>query len=185
MRKQNLNNAASGALFLFFLLVSAHFLVRGSSLVPAQQPLPLARVFVRIHGDVSDPGVYGFDHVPSLSQVLQCAGDIKGNTGGPALLEAEPLHAGCQVVLESENGRISLEVGKMTAYQRVTLGIPLSLNQEAAEGFTAVPGIGPATARAIVRERTRQGGFEKMDDVLSVRGIGPVMRKKIADYCTL
>ncbi len=39
--------------------------------------------------------------------------------------------------------------------------------------FEKLPGIGPVIAARIIEERSRRGGFEKIDDLLEVKGIGP------------
>jgi competence protein ComEA len=73
----------------------------------------------------------------------------------------------------------------MSAFSKLTLGIPLSLNRENEEGLTAIPGIGPAIARAIVAERTARKGFKSLDELLSVPGIGPKVYTRIAPYLIL
>ena len=67
----------------------------------------------------------------------------------------------------------------------MTLGIPISINNESADGLVSLPGIGSRTAEAIVEERTRRGGFEKLSDIQSIRGIGPGLYRKIRPYLVL
>lgn len=50
---------------------------------------------------------------------------------------------------------------------------PVDLNRATVEQLDALPGVGPATAKAIVDYRTRHGSFRAVDDLLSVPGIGP------------
>jgi competence protein ComEA len=50
---------------------------------------------------------------------------------------------------------------------------PVDLNTAGPEQLDALPGVGPATAKAIVDYRTRHGRFRAVDDLLSVPGIGP------------
>jgi competence protein ComEA len=73
----------------------------------------------------------------------------------------------------------------MSAFYKITLGIPISLNKESETGLTAIPGIGPGLAKAIVRERSERGGFQHLRDVLSVKGIGPKLYEKIKPYVIL
>jgi competence protein ComEA len=49
----------------------------------------------------------------------------------------------------------------------------LDLNAATADQLDALPGIGPATAQAIVQYRTEHGRFRSVDGLLAVRGIGP------------
>ena len=74
---------------------------------------------------------------------------------------------------------------KISPFHRLTLGIPISVNTDTALGLTAVPGIGPKTAAAIVRAREREGGFKQLKDLMSIRGISASLYQKISPYLTL
>lgn len=50
---------------------------------------------------------------------------------------------------------------------------PVDLNAATAEQLDALPGVGPATARAIIIYRTRHGRFRSVTELLEVPGIGP------------
>ena len=82
------------------------------------------------------------------------------------------------------NGSVQ-DSGQMSPFQRITLGIPISVNTDTALGLTAVPGIGPKTAAAIVRARERTGGFTRLNELLSIRGISTSLYGKISPYLTL
>lgn len=74
---------------------------------------------------------------------------------------------------------------EMTAFQKMTLGMHISINLETLEGLTAVPGIGPGLARLIVRERNNRGRFKSLNEIKSIRGIGPVLYKRVSPYLIL
>jgi competence ComEA-like helix-hairpin-helix protein len=54
----------------------------------------------------------------------------------------------------------------------VLFGLPIELNCAGARTLEILAGIGPARAQQIVDERERRS-FERVDDLLRVRGIGP------------
>ena len=50
---------------------------------------------------------------------------------------------------------------------------PVDLNSARLEQLDALPGVGPATAQAIIDWRRLHGRFRSVQDLLQVRGIGP------------
>jgi competence protein ComEA len=49
---------------------------------------------------------------------------------------------------------------------------PVDINTADAAALDALPGVGPATAAAILAQRQAMGGFRSVEDLLEVRGIG-------------
>jgi len=171
---------------LFLALLTSGFLAAKKRWADTPKTVTDACMFVEIGGDVRCPGVYGFECPPLLKQLIRRAGGVTGNQAGALTpRNPEPLGSGCCVVVENKKGNLLLSIRKMSAFYRVTLGVPLSLNREDAKGLAAVPGIGPVTARSIVRERTRRGGFKNWKELLSVPGIGPATYHKIRPYLVL
>jgi competence protein ComEA len=58
---------------------------------------------------------------------------------------------------------------------------PVDLNAADIAALDSLPGIGPATARAIIEERTRRGGFRSTRDLLRVPGIGEARFARLKD----
>jgi competence ComEA-like helix-hairpin-helix protein len=56
---------------------------------------------------------------------------------------------------------------------------PLDLNRASEEQIEALPGIGPAVAARIVARRDSIGRYRKVEDLDSVKGIGPALIEKI------
>lgn len=55
------------------------------------------------------------------------------------------------------------------------------LNRATEAEWDALPGIGPAKARAIVEERERNGPFYGIDDLERVKGIGPKLVERLRE----
>ncbi len=62
---------------------------------------------------------------------------------------------------------------------------PVDVNRADEEQLQTVPGIGPATARRIIDWRTEHGSFERLEDLLNVRGIGVTTLEKLRPYVTV
>ena len=61
----------------------------------------------------------------------------------------------------------------------------VNLNTAGVDQLDTLPGIGPATAKAIVAHRTRKGPFSRLDDLLAIDGIGPKKLDAIRDLVSL
>jgi len=61
----------------------------------------------------------------------------------------------------------------------------VNLNTATPEELQLLPGVGEARAVAIVAMRKRQGGFQDVDDLLEVKGIGQAMLKRMRPHVTL
>jgi competence ComEA-like helix-hairpin-helix protein len=59
---------------------------------------------------------------------------------------------------------------------------PIDINSASSTQLQEVPGIGPATADKILQMRKSYGAFKSVDDLLSVRGIGPKRLEKMRKY---
>lgn len=62
---------------------------------------------------------------------------------------------------------------------------PIDLNRATVLEFEALPGVGPATAAAIVGDRDQNGPFASIDDLDRVPGIGPAKLAALRDLVTV
>lgn len=64
----------------------------------------------------------------------------------------------------------------------LALGVAVDLNRATAAEIAAVPGIGPAGAAAIVRDRCARGRFQTIEELSRVRGFGPRRLANVRPY---
>ncbi len=57
----------------------------------------------------------------------------------------------------------------------------INLNSASSEQLQSLPGIGPATAKSILEYRAKVGKFNKIEDLINVKGIGEKKFQKIKD----
>jgi competence protein ComEA len=170
------------ALLLAILML---FLLKDASNPGGPPGLPCRHpAFVQIEGNVRHPGVYPFCVEPTLTALVEAAGGLMGNAG-LASAENGPLTSGDKVVLLTEGENVVASKGEMSAFYKMTLGLPISINTASEEDLTALPGIGPRSAQAIVEERDKRGGFKNLEEIKKVRGIGRKLYRKIRPYLIL
>lgn len=159
---------------------------------PDGQPSPLeaqkpdlttttgALLAVHVAGAVARPGLY---HLPMGSRVA----DALGRAGGKLptadvdrLNLAARLVDGQKILVSRRGESVPVEpaavagVGGGLGAEGTPPGStePVDLNTADLAALDSLPGIGPATARAILEERSRRGGFRSTRDLLRVPGIG-------------
>jgi competence protein ComEA len=185
MRTSRRHAPESGFLLLLLFILALHGLKALFTFRDAGESPIDEKIFVQITGDIPCPGVYGFSRVPHPTQLLLRAGGKGQASKSGFSFGTSTLHSGQSVDLRTDPPRVSLSFGEMSAFYKITLGIPVSINRETWEGLTSIAGIGPKLALALVRERARRGGFTSLEDLLSVDGVGPALYSKITPYLTL
>jgi competence protein ComEA len=61
----------------------------------------------------------------------------------------------------------------------------INLNSATVEQLQSLPGIGPATAKTIVEYRTKAGKFNRIEEIINVKGVGEKKFQKIKDRLVL
>jgi competence protein ComEA len=61
----------------------------------------------------------------------------------------------------------------------------INVNSASAAQLEELPGVGPATAEAIIAHRDQNGPFASVDELLDVRGIGEAKLEQLRDLATV
>lgn len=110
---------------------------------------------------------------------------MKPDVNPPEVFKDINLSSGVKLIIQCTGEGCRLTQSEMSAFYKITLGIPISLNRESEEGLTAIPGIGPGLGKAIVQGRSKRGGFKSLDEIVLINGIGSTLYTKIRHYLSL
>lgn len=73
----------------------------------------------------------------------------------------------------------------MLSFGSVYAADKIDLNNASNEELQMIDGVGPATAEAVVEYREANGGFESMDEVQNVNGIGEKKATQLSEQATI
>jgi len=153
--------------------------------VTATSVEPLPTVLVHVAGAVKQPGVYSFE-------VGRRVGDAIAAAGGPAegaelnqLNLAAPLADGTRIYIPSEGEEVvpALAMPELSSQRPENALVNINTADQAT--LETLPGVGPATAAAIISHRERNGAFQSIDDLIDVRGIGEAKLAAMRERVTI
>ena len=146
-----------------------------------------AQIVVQAAGAVVQPGVYRLAAGARVADLVAAAGGLTPDGDPDRVNLASLLVDGARVYLPHR--------GEVTPPAPVSDGgggsaggsassappAPVDLNTATADELDTLPGIGPATAAAILDYRQRHGPFRSVDDLAQVRGIGDAKLAQLRD----
>lgn len=196
-----------GAVVVLAVVAGAYWLVRPPSPSP-ESTLPLAgtatstiatsttvasagpsatatsvdTVVVHVAGAVAAAGVYELPAGSRVVDAVAAAGGTAGDAQPDAVNLAAPLVDGARIYVPRVGETVPVLSG--TSATAAPVG-PLDLNTATEDQLDDLPGVGPATAAAIVAHRTTNGPFSSVDQLADVRGIGPAKLAAIRELVTV
>jgi competence protein ComEA len=144
-----------------------------------------AEIVVHVVGAVVTPGVYSLAVEARVIDAVRAAGGPTDQAQLDAMNLAAPISDGQRLVVptvaEVRSGSFQppAEVSPAPGASRGVTGNPppgdqrININTAGEEELSRLPGVGPATAAAIVADRIERGPFATVDELIRVRGIGP------------
>jgi competence protein ComEA len=152
-------------------------------------------IVVHVAGEVNVPGVYSLAAGSRMVDALDAAGGPTNRADLEVINLATPITDATQIYVPARNqtarptfrrpqpgvnGGVN---GGATGQTDDQQGGVININRASAAELEQLPGVGPATAQAIIDYRTSNGPFATPEDLLEVKGIGPAkfasMRNKV------
>ena len=145
---------------------------------------------VHIAGAVKSPGVYRLRQGARVNDGVDAAGGATTTADLDSVNLATLLNEGEQIYIPKRGEkprtittRPQLSVGGAVSDGVISGGDVatrlININLASATELEQLPGVGPATAKAIVAYREKYGAFNTLEDLLKVRGIGPAKLSEI------
>ena len=141
----------------------------------ALTPWPI-RVYVS--GAVAEARIVELPPGSLVADALDAVGGTKPDADPEALNLAAPLSDNQHVIVPTR-GATTPDGDAAVAPS------PIDINTATADELQALPSIGVTRAQDIVTYREANGPYQRIDDILSVPGIGPVIFERIAPFITV
>ena len=153
--------------------------VGGSSVPPPATP-PVT-VTVHVAGQVVNPGVYAVPSGGRVADAVVAAGGTSTEADVEQLNLAARISDGERIYVPKKGEPAPAVItgsppnggGTAAGGAKAPPAGPLDLNTATAEQLEALPGVGPATSKAILAYRASHGRFRSVTELLEVPGIGP------------
>ena len=146
-----------------------------------------AEVYVDVDGAVVRPGVYRLKDGARVSQAIDAAGGLTSEADVTGLNRASKITDGQKIYVPTVGEQqAAAAVGGAESGAATTPGAGSSsglvnINTASAAELQTLSGIGPSMAQSIIDERTKNGAFASVDDLMRVSGIGEKKLAKIKD----
>ena len=146
-----------------------------------------AEVYVDVDGAVVRPGVYRLKDGARVSQAIDAAGGLTAEADVTGINRASKITDGQKIYVPTVGEQqAAAAVGGAESGAATTLGAGSSsglvnINTASAAELQTLSGIGPSMAQSIIDERTQNGAFASVDDLMRVSGIGEKKLAKIKD----
>jgi competence protein ComEA len=163
--------------------------VRGAGVVTtAPSTTEATEVVVDVEGAVVQPGVHRLPSGARVTDAVAAAGGLSPTADGARLNLAAPLQDGQRVYVPAVGQDPPPVVGPSGPGEAGASGEPtgpVNLNTADADALDALPGVGPATAAAIIEHRKEIGGYTSVEQLLDVRGIGEAKLDQLRPLVTV
>lgn len=146
-----------------------------------------ATLVVHVAGAVAVPGVHELPAGARVVDAIEAAGGLTPAADAARINLAAPVADGerIYVLAMGEEAPPVAVGGAPSGGTDPSVTGPVNLNTADAAALDTLPGVGPATAAAILEHRDKVGGFTSVEELLDVPGIGEAKLEALRDLVTV
>lgn len=144
-------------------------------------------LYVDVDGAVVSPGVYRLKDGARVAQAIDAAGGLTPEADVTGLNRASKVADGQKIYVPKVGERQTIAAGDgadggavAASGAKDAAGL-ININTASAAELQTLSGIGPSMAQSIIDDRTKNGPFASVDDLMRVSGIGEKKLAKIKD----
>lgn len=143
-------------------------------------------MYVDVDGAVVSPGVYRLKDGARVAQAIDAAGGLTPDADVTGLNRASKVADGQKIYVPKVGEQTVAAGSGVDGGAAASPGVSdatglVNINTASASELQALSGIGPSMAQSIIDERTQNGAFTSVDDLMRVSGIGEKKFAKIKD----
>lgn len=152
----------------------------------SKKAIAASEVYVDVDGAVVTPGVYRLREGARVAQAIDAAGGLTPEADVAGLNRASKVVDGQKIYVPHVGEQQTVDVvagsgpGEASAGASVASDL-VNINTANASELQTLSGIGPSMTQSIIDERTQNGPFTSIDDLMRVSGIGEKKFAKIKD----
>lgn len=152
-------------------------------LLPAPTPAP---ILVHVVGAVQQPGVYPLPRESRVQDAIQAAGGFAEEADQKAVNLAARLKDGEKITVPGVDDPVlpAPAIPESSRSGNLSVG-PVDLNSASLEELQTLPGIGETKAKAIIQYREQNNGFDNIEELQEVDGIGPATFENLKELVTV
>lgn len=143
-----------------------------------------AGVVVHVAGAVARPGLISGVEGWRVNDAIEAAGGALATADLNRINLAAPIADGHRIFVP-QFGEVEPALVAPTNNTSAGSGAIVNLNVADGASLEELPGVGPATAEAIMAHRDQHGPFATVDALVAVSGIGPATLERLRDHVSV
>lgn len=142
-------------------------------------------IFVEIKGEVVRPDVYEISEGSIIRDLINKAGGLTSEANIDKINRADKLKANQLIIIPNKND--SLNVGSNIGTGDISNSVQanedniININTATLEELQKISGIGEVKAKGIIQYREQNGGFNSIEEIKNIDGIGEKTFEKMKD----